>query len=190
MTSSPVCSRPGARRRRLQASSTRSRPFFDGFAPYVIAVMSRTLSGSPDGETGIGTTSVRSDRPADGGASSMACALSGRSSGACARRLRSSGRCHSPCRPGRFPAEVASKRIAPGRGQSSAAVVLEYRTRARRGRRQCPPGGGSRRPGPLQVCQHQRPDVRGRAGPCDHDARAGAAQRPRELLVGDAQALG
>ena len=41
-------------------------------------------------------------------------------------RRRSTGRCQIPWRPGRLPAAGASKRIAPGRGASSAAVVDEY----------------------------------------------------------------
>ena len=85
------------------------------------------MAAGPEGATGIGITSVRSERPGEGGASSIARSVSGSSSGAAARRLRSSGRCQRPWRPGRFPADGASNRIAPGRGHSSAAVVLEYR---------------------------------------------------------------
>ena len=59
------------------------------------------------------------------GDSPRAPSLQGSSSGAWRRRRRSSGRCHSPWRPGRLPAAVASKRIAPGTGQKEAAVVLE-----------------------------------------------------------------
>ena len=44
---------------------------------------------------------------------------------ALASRRRSTGRCQIPCRPGRLPAAGASKRIAPGAGASSAAVVEE-----------------------------------------------------------------
>jgi hypothetical protein len=87
----------------------------------VIAAMSRSPSG-PDGSTGTGTTTAGARR---GGASSSACALIGTSSGAAAIRRRSSGPLPHAVPPGRLPAASASKRIAPGRGASRAAVEVE-----------------------------------------------------------------
>ena len=83
--------------------------------------MSRS-PGSPLRSTGTGTTtaSARGD-----GASASPPSLHGTSSDASRKRRRSTGRCQIPCRPGRLPAAGASKRIAPGRGASSAAVELE-----------------------------------------------------------------
>ena len=59
------------------------------------------------------------------GASARPPSSHGTSSGAAPSSRRSTGRCHTPWRPGRLPAAGASKRTAPGRGQSSAAVVVE-----------------------------------------------------------------
>ncbi len=102
-------------------ASTRSRPFFSGFAPYVMAAMS-LCSGGPLASTGNGTITA----PARGvGASARPPSLHGTSSGAALKRRASIGRCQMPWRPGRLPAAGASKRIAPGTGPSSAAVVLE-----------------------------------------------------------------
>ena len=84
--------------------------------------MSRSLGGGPLGATGTGTTSA-SARGC--GASASPPSLHGTSSGAFASRRRSTGRCQIPWRPGRLPAAGASKRIAPGAGASSAAVVEE-----------------------------------------------------------------
>ena len=78
--------------------------------------MSRAAAGGPDGATGIGTTT-------DGPGS--ACGIHGTSTVAARSRRASTGRCQSPWRPGRVSAASASKRIAPGRGHSSAAVVVE-----------------------------------------------------------------
>jgi hypothetical protein len=84
--------------------------------------MSRSGLRAPLGSTGTGTTTAS---PRGRGASARPPSLHGTSSGALARRRRSTGRCHRPWRPGRLPAAGASKRIAPGRGASSAAVTLE-----------------------------------------------------------------
>ena len=83
------------------------------------AARSRVAAGGPDGATGIGTTIAG---PCGAGAAASAPSLAGSSSGAAANRRRSTGRCQIPCRPGRFAAAGASKRIAPGSGHSSAAV--------------------------------------------------------------------
>ena len=76
----------------------------------------------PLGATGTGTTTASA---CGDGASASPPSLHGTSNDASRSRRRSTGRCQSPCRPGRFPAAGASKRIAPGRGASSAAVELE-----------------------------------------------------------------
>src|SRR4051794_6008600 len=82
-------------------------------------------SRGPEGSTGTGTITA----PARGvGASLRPPSLQGISSGADLKRWASTGRCQIPCRPGRLPAAGASKRIAPGTGPSSAAVVLEEST--------------------------------------------------------------
>ena len=83
--------------------------------------MSRSPA-APDGATGIGT--ITASAWGDG-ASARPSALHGTSSGAAVNRRASTGRCQSPWRPGRLPAAGASKRIAPGTGPSSAAVVVE-----------------------------------------------------------------
>jgi hypothetical protein len=83
--------------------------------------MSRSPPGGPDGATGIGTTIAA---PCGAGAWASAPSLVGSSSGAAANRRRSTGRCQIPWRPGRLAAAGASKRIAPGSGHSSAAVVV------------------------------------------------------------------
>ena len=134
-----------------------------------------------------------SDLPAPtaaGAASASPPALSGSSSGAAARRRRSSGRCQRPWRPGRLPAEGASKRIAPGRGpeQRGGRRRVEHRPgpqlgeRAQRGR----PRGT--RPG--EVGEHQRAQLPRALGAGERNARAGPAQRAGELIVGAAQARG
>ena len=84
--------------------------------------MSRTPDGGPEALTGTGTTTAG---VCPAGDSASAPTLWGISSGAWRRRSRSTGRCQTPSRPGRFAAAGASKRIAPGRGQKSAAVVVE-----------------------------------------------------------------
>ena len=83
--------------------------------------MSRSAP-APDDATGIGTTSASA---CGVGASSNPPALHGSSSGAVRNRRASTGRCQTPWRPGRLPRAGASKRIAPGTGASSAAVVDE-----------------------------------------------------------------
>ena len=95
-----------------------------GFAPYVTAATSRSPPppAAAAGATGIGTTTAGAR---GAGASARPPGLHGTSSGAAARRRRSTGRCQTPCRPGRLPAAGASKRMAPGSGHSSAAVVVE-----------------------------------------------------------------
>ena len=79
-------------------------------------------AGGPEGATGTGTTTACA---CGAGASASAPSLHGSSSGAAANRRRSTGRCQTPWRPGRLPAAGASKRIAPGSGHSSAAVLEE-----------------------------------------------------------------
>ena len=83
--------------------------------------MSRSPA-APLGATGTGTTIASA---CGCGASASPPSLHGTSSGALASLRRSTGRCQSPWRPGRLPAAGASKRIAPGFGASSAAVVEE-----------------------------------------------------------------
>src|SRR5829696_143473 len=83
--------------------------------------MSRSPAG-PLGATGTGTTTASACRRASASPPS----LQGTSSFAATSRRRSTGRCQTPWRPGRLPAAGASKRIAPGAGQSSAAVVVLY----------------------------------------------------------------
>ena len=74
------------------------------------------------GSTGTGTTIAGACGP---GVSASEPSAHGTSRGAWRSRRRSSGRCQTPWRPGRLPAAGASKRIAPGTGPSSAAVVVE-----------------------------------------------------------------
>ena len=88
------------------------------------AVTSRSTAG-PLASTGTRTTTAS---PCGDGASASPPSLHGTSSGASRIRRRSTGRCQTPWRPGRLPAAGASKRMAPGRGASSAAVTDEYTT--------------------------------------------------------------
>ena len=85
--------------------------------------MSRTAAAAaPELCTATGTTTTvgaRAGRPA--GPASRGAIVS--TSGAWASRRRSTARCHTPWRPGRFSAAIASSQIAPGRGHSSAAVI-------------------------------------------------------------------
>ena len=59
------------------------------------------------------------------GAPLSAFSLTGNSSGARVSTVRSRGRCQTPWRPGRFCTLSASRRMAPGAGASSAAVIVE-----------------------------------------------------------------
>ena len=92
-----------------------------------MAATSRPGAAGPEVATATPTTSGCPDDPAAGAAghSRSEASLQGSSNGEAASRRRSSGRCQSPWRPGRLAAAQASKRIAPGSGHSSAAVVLE-----------------------------------------------------------------
>ncbi len=107
---------------RAHAATTRSRPFLYGLAGRSArrcrawpAPRPRRLHGDRHHDRRRGRRRRSSSAPA-------AC---GTSSGASRSRRRSSGRCQTPWRPGRLAAAGASKRIAPGRGHSSAAVVVE-----------------------------------------------------------------
>ena len=87
--------------------------------------MSRTSaprSPEPDGSTGIGTTNAGTAGDPASTSAPGSCGISNEDSRS---RRASTGRCQIPWRPGRFAAAGASKRIAPGCGHSSAAVVVE-----------------------------------------------------------------
>jgi len=86
----------------------------------VIAAMSRGVAIEPERSTGIGTTTASA---CGWGTASSVRALTGMSSDASRTRRRSTGRCHNPWRPGRLAAIGASSRMAPGRGQRSAAPI-------------------------------------------------------------------
>ncbi len=103
-------------------------------------------------------------------------------------RRRSTGRCQIPWRPGRFPAAGASKRIAPGAGASSAAVLDEYSTA--RGRCSSRPATAARRAERAQASsisanvRHSRT----RAARTTATFAPGALERTGQLRVGLAQA--
>jgi hypothetical protein len=84
------------------------------------------MSHSETGSEALGSTATGTTTAGVAGAGSgSAVAAVGMSSVAAPSRRRSSGRCQIPWRPGRLAIASASKRIAPGRGHSSAAVVDE-----------------------------------------------------------------
>jgi hypothetical protein len=91
--------------------------------------MSRTENdpahpGRPELCTATGTTTCSicsvPTRPRSGASDSAAIVST---SGARASRRPSTARCHTPWRPGRFSAAIASSQMTPGRGHSSAAVI-------------------------------------------------------------------
>ena len=114
---------------RAHAASTRSSPFFDGFAPYVTAATSRSRGGAADGSTGTGTITA------------SACGRRRLGQPALAPRHEQRRGAHAAALDRPLPDPVAARAVAGGRGveadrarargEQRAAVVEEYSDRAR-----------------------------------------------------------
>ena len=87
--------------------------------------MSRSPPAAPEGSTATGSTSARSRARGAGGRLGSRALAPGQQQRRLAQAPALERALPQPVAPGRLPAAVASKRIAPGRGHSSAAVVVE-----------------------------------------------------------------
>ena len=116
--------------------------------------MSRTAAGAPEALTATGTTTApgvgRRQRVSESGAIVS-------TSGACASRRRSTARCHTPWRPGRFSAAIASSQIDPGPRpqQRGGDRAVDHRARAVRGDAPAPRRGAAASAWTRSV-QHER----------------------------------
>ena len=168
------------------AASTRSRPFFTGFAPYVIAVMSRSPTG-PEASTGTGTTTAS---PCGEGASASPPSLHGTQQ----RRVAEPALLHRPLPHAVAPGAVAGRRGVEAdrarsrRQQGGRGRRVEHRSRpvlVDRVRRRRP-----RRPRPRELEQRVRPPLaRPLGGGHDH-LRPRPPERRGQLLVRRPQPFG